>query len=153
MLEKILSTFDLTQADASMIPVGIVLFFLLWKALGNVIFRPYLRVTENREMLTIGAENKTISSIKEAAKINEEIDQKIHAERTEAMIQKLEYLSAARKEAAKIASEAEAEAQSYLSTKRAEIKAAQDSTLKSSGEMAKRLADEIASKITQQVVQ
>jgi len=148
-----LKTFDLTELDAMMIPVGVILFFMLWKLLGETIFKPYLAVTEERERQTIGAESEASSSVIEAEKINNELDSKIQNAKTDAMLQKNEVLSKARKEASQLIAQAEEETQKFLQAKRTEIKNSQASAMKSNAELAKKLSDEIASKVTHQLIQ
>lgn len=57
-MASILKTLSLTEADAVMIPVGTLLFFLFYRMLSTVFFKPLVALVEEREKRTTGADDE-----------------------------------------------------------------------------------------------
>jgi len=120
-MDTLLKFLSLDPRDALMIPVGTVLFFLLWKTLERKLFRPFLALIEAREAATSGAVETAQAKRVEAQEKSASYDRQLTEARISAMRGKLSALSAAKTEAAKIVEQAEGQAQQVLSEGRAAV--------------------------------
>lgn len=146
-MDNLLATFSLTPADARMIPIGCVLFFLLWKLLSAKLFTPFLQVTETREAMTTGAAAAADEKVALAARLNEEIDERIRSTRVDAMRRKLDTVAAARAKAQQILERAEGGAAEQIKSARKEIADSTAALRAKSLERADALASELVTKL------
>lgn len=102
-----INTFDLTEHDIKMIPVGIVLFFAFWKAMERFVFNPYLNLFEAREKATSGSEDLAQEILTSAKDVDSKFDKEIATARKEAVSKKLDAIEDAKKEAAALIEKAE----------------------------------------------
>ena len=139
--------FDLVRYDAGMILVGAVLFVVFWKALEKSLFGPYLKLIEQREAATSGAEQTAQEKIAKSDDLNRQYDSKLLEQRVTFMQAKLAALDRAKSEADQITGSASKAAQEKLSALRQEI-SAKVSQIKASSE---READALTEIIVQKV--
>ncbi len=121
-MEQILKLFDLAPRDVPMIALCTILFVALLKLLDKHLFSPYLALVEAREEKTAGAEVRASEIHALAQAKSAEYNTRILNARIEAMKRKLDILSNAKIEAAKILERAEGEGQEILRNARWEIK-------------------------------
>lgn len=120
-MEDILRNFDLVPFDLVMIGVGAVLFVTLWQALQAVLFKPYLSLVEAREAATSGTETRARLDEEKAASLLRDYEEKLTGERIAALRVKLDSVSKAKAEAARLVERAEGEARMRLEKTRQEI--------------------------------
>ncbi len=120
-MAEILKNFDLNLLDAQMIAVCAVLFVVLWKTLGKVLFGPYLTLVEARERATVGASDTAQAELAKAKAISEDYEQKLMTARVAAMEKKLAAVSKAKSEADSIVEKAEDNAQELVRSVRWEM--------------------------------
>lgn len=147
MLERILATFDLEKLDAAMIPVGMVLFWAYYKIASGVLFKPLVKLCEEREKLTVGAQQGATDTIQEAARLEKVFEESINEARRDAVTARLERLSQATKEASKIVGEAESEAKNTTAQGRSELSQLEDRLRGELAGQVDQLAGELAQKI------
>lgn len=104
-----------------MIAVSAVLFVVLWKTLGKVLFAPYLELVEAREAATVGAEDAAKSDHQRALDVTAQYEEQLMAARVAAMEKKLAALTIARSEASAIVEKAEGDSQELLRSVRWEM--------------------------------
>ena len=97
-----------------MILIGTVIFFIFWRIVEALIFKPFLSVYEEREALTSGASESSKHILEEAHLINQRYEAELHAARVAAMGEKFQALTAAKKEASTITSDAENQVQEMI---------------------------------------
>ena len=115
--------------DHLMIVIGGVLFLALWAFLERYIFAPYLSLFVARENATQGASSSAAELRTKTEKLVEDYEEEILQARTELMQQKLQKITAAKKEADQILGNADKEASSLLNNER-EVLASQLSDLR-----------------------
>ena len=74
-------------------------FLFLWAVLGNLVFKPFLALVEEREARTLGDEEAAIEKRQAAKGIQTEIDEKLRAARTEGIALRDERVQQAKQEA------------------------------------------------------
>jgi F-type H+-transporting ATPase subunit b len=99
----------------------IILFIVLGLILNKILFQPYLRLLEERERRTIGAEHDSADLEHEGARLRAQYEEKIAQAQTAAYAAKDAILQEARQEREKILGQARAEAASKLEQARREI--------------------------------
>jgi len=117
-MENVFAMFDITPFDGVMILVGAVFFVVIWKSLQKVLFDPYLKLVEEREQATSGAKDYAAREVAEAKELTQEYERRIMEGRIAALEEKIKELDRAKQEAAKIISQAENEASTYLDNER-----------------------------------
>ncbi len=113
-MEEILKVFDLTARDGQMILIGSAAFYIFWCIVDVAIFKPFLRVYEEREALTSGAAASSKGIFDEASLINRRTEEKLQAARVAAMTEKYHALIEAKKNASKRVVDAENEVQEQV---------------------------------------
>ena len=144
----ILKTFDLVPADAVMILVGAVFFVILWKALEQSLFQPYLQLIERREAATSGAGQTAQEKLAKADDLNRQFDSKLLEQRVIFMQGKLAALDLAKGEADQITDNATKTAQSIIAAGRKQIAAKILEIKVASEREASALTEMIISKLT-----
>ena len=99
----------------------IILFIVLGLILNKILFQPYLRLLEERERRTIGAEHDSADLEHEGARLRAQYEEKIAQAQTAAYAAKDAILQEARQQREKILGQARAEAASKLEQARREI--------------------------------
>ena len=112
---------DLTPWDLKMIPVGMLAFFLFWKAMEKFVFAPFLRLNIEREAITSGAMDTAQDLLAEAESIQQKYTDKINEARATAVKAKLDKLETARKEASEIIAQAENQAATIIESARSDL--------------------------------
>lgn len=140
--------FDLTGDDLFMIPIGAAGFVLFWRLLDKTLFVPVIKVIEERESLTSGAEVSAASAKSQTAELEAEYEEKLTAARIEGMQIKARTLGEARRESQQIIDTASEASLKELSLARQEIEkesqALKDVLLADSQE----LVDAVVEKVT-----
>lgn len=143
-----LKVFDLTPQDGQMIVIGAVVFFLFWRIVAALVFKPFLALYEEREALTSGAAESSKHLLDEASAINARSEELVHNARVAAMSDKIQALTAAKKEAAKTAELAESEVQEMVRNARWEREQNTAQTRQKVLSDAETLAKDVVSKLT-----
>ena len=99
----------------------IILFIVLGLILNKILFQPYLRLLEERERRTIGAEHDSADLEHEGARLRAQYEEKIAQAQTAAYTAKDAILQEARQQREKILGQARAEAANKLEQARREI--------------------------------
>lgn len=119
--DDVLKLLDLTPLDLQMIPLGALLFVLVWRGLTRYFLTPYLRLLEAREQSIHGAQDAAVAIEEQARAVRIQYETQLLNVRSAAMQAKNERLAVAKKEAQQIVDQAQAGAQERLKTLRAEI--------------------------------
>jgi F-type H+-transporting ATPase subunit b len=99
----------------------IILFIVLGLILNKILFQPYLRLLEERERRTIGAEHDSADLEHEGSRLRAQYEEKIAQAQSAAYAAKDAILQEARQQREKILGQARAEAASKLEQARREI--------------------------------
>lgn len=73
-----------------------VMFLVVWGIIGNLVFKPYLNLSFDREEKTVGYEVKTANLRREVRSLTERIDSQLEDERLQAIARRDQELSVAR---------------------------------------------------------
>jgi F-type H+-transporting ATPase subunit b len=125
----------------------VILFVLLWLILTKVLFRPYLRLLEEREGKTTGAQHDSTDLEHEGARLRAEYEDKVKAAQAAAYAEKERLVQAARLEREKVLSQAREEATQLLERARQEIAQALTAERRLAASEATSIAAAIASKV------
>lgn len=145
---EILKVFDLTAEDGQMIAIGTVVFFIFWQVVASLIVKPFLALYEEREALTFGAAESSKHIHDEAAAINAKSDEQVQSARVAAMEEKIQSLTAAKMEAARIAESTETQVQEMVRKARWEREQNVGQTRQKVMSDAETLARDVVSKLT-----
>ena len=104
----------------------IVLFVVLWLILNKLLFQPYLRLLEEREHQTTGAQHDSVDLENEGAKLKAQFDEKMAQGQTDGYAAKEAINQDARQQREKILGQARDEAARSLEQVRLEIAAAME---------------------------
>ena len=124
----------------------VVLFVISWLFLKKILFQPYLKLLEERERKTTGAQHDSTDLEREGARLRAQYEEKIAQAQAAAQAAKEEILQSGRLEREKILGEARAEAAQILERVRQEIAAAVGEERRRAATEASALAAEMASK-------
>lgn len=125
----------------------IILFVALWLILNKILFQPYLRLLEERERRTIGAEHDSADLEHEGARLRAQYEEKIAQAQTAAYAAKDAILQEARQQREKILGQARAAAASKLEQARREISLALEREKALAAAEAATVAGEMVSKV------
>jgi F-type H+-transporting ATPase subunit b len=125
----------------------IILFIVLGLILNKILFQPYLRLLEERERRTIGAEHDSADLEHEGARLRAQYEEKIAQAQTAAYAAKDAILQEARQQREKILGQARAEAASKLEQARREIALALEKEKALAAVEAATVAGEMVSKV------
>ena len=125
----------------------IILFIVLGLILNKILFQPYLRLLEERERRTIGAEHDAADLEHEGARLRAQYEEKIAQAQTAAYAAKDAILQEARQQREKILGQARAEAASKLEQARREIALALEKEKALAAAEAATVAGEMVSKV------
>jgi len=99
----------------------IVLFLVLWFVLGKVLFRPYLKLLEEREGKTAGARQDTAELEREGARLKAQYEERIAQAQAAGGAAKESILQEARRRREQVLSQARQEAATTLELERREV--------------------------------
>ena len=125
----------------------IILFVALWLILNKLLFQPYLRLLEERERRTTGAEHDSADLEHEGARLRAQYEEKIAQAQTAAYAAKDAILQEARQQREKILGEARAAAASKLEQTRREISLALEKEKALAAAEAAAVAGEMVGKV------
>ena len=146
-MTELLKTFDLNLEDLKMIFVWAVCFVAIWQLLARTLFGPYIKLAEEREAVTTGAEINAKEQNKLADELTAQFEDRMTVARVNAMKIKLAALNKARTEAQGIIEKAESGAQDKLKTNRDQLKVRLDAMRKD----LERECDNMVAMITEKV--
>lgn len=124
-----------------------VLFVLLWLVLNKVLFQPYLKLLEEREHKTIGAQHDSADLEREGAQLRTQYQEKIAQAQSAGYAAKDAILQAAREEREKLLGQARQEAGNYLDRMRQEIAGAMERERPIAGAEAAAVAADMVNKV------
>ena len=125
----------------------VILFVILGLLLNKILFQPYLRLLDEREQKTTGAQHDSTELEHEGARLRAQYEEKIAQARSTAAIEREGILQVAREEREKILGQARQEAEQHLTRVRQEIAAALEVERRLAATEAATIAGEIASKV------
>lgn len=120
-MESFLQSFDLTEADVVMIPIGTVLFFLFFRLLSTRLFIPLVTLLEERERRTTGAEDLSRELREKAQDVRNRIEVRASIAESQHQAERKLIVERARSEASKIIEAAESAASEIVHQSRGEI--------------------------------
>ncbi len=124
-----------------------ILFVILWLVLNKVLFQPYLKLLEDREHKTTGAQHDCADLEYEGAQLRAQYQEKIAQAQSAGYAAKGAILQAAREEREKLLGEARQQAANHLERVRQEIAAAVEQERRLAGAEAAALAGDMVSKV------
>ena len=101
-MTDLLKLFDLVPRDVPMIIICALLFVVLWKTLGKVLFGPYLALIEARESATQGSVGTSQDKLRQADTLVAEYNLKLNDSRQRLIQEKISKTSAVKAEADKL---------------------------------------------------
>lgn len=125
----------------------VILFVLLWLILNRVLFQPYLKLLDERERRTSGAQHDSTELEHEGARLRAQYEEKIAQAQSVAAVAREGILQVAREEREKILGQARQEAEQTLAQRRQEIASALVSERRLAAAEAATLAADIAGKV------
>lgn len=125
----------------------VILFVVLWLILSKVLFQPYLKLLDERERRTSGAQHDSTELEHEGARLRAQYEEKIAQAQSVAAVEREGILQVAREEREKILGQARQEAEQTLARRRQEIATALESERRLAAAEAATLAVDIASKV------
>jgi F-type H+-transporting ATPase subunit b len=125
----------------------VVLFVVLWLILSKVLFQPYLRLLDEREQRTSGAQHDSSDLEREGARLRAEYEEKIHLAQSAAYGDRERLLQSARAERETILGEARQAATQSLEQARQEIASALAAERTLAAREAAQIAAGMASKV------
>jgi len=125
----------------------IILFVLLWLILSKVLFHPYLRLLEERERKTVGAQHDSADLEREGGKLKAQYEEKIAEAQAGGYAAKEAIVQDARQQREKILGAAREEAASTLNRLRQEVAAAMENERQLAAAEVGIVAGEMVSKV------
>ena len=125
----------------------VILFVILWLILNKVLFQPYLKLLDERERRTTGAQHDSTELEHEGARLRAQYEEKIAQAQSLAAGERERILQTARQEREKILAQARQEAEQTLAHRRQEITTALEAERRLAGAEAAIIGAEIASKV------
>lgn len=125
----------------------VILFLVLWVILNKVLFQPYLRVLQEREVKTTGAQHDSSALEHEGAALKRQYEEKIAQSQAAGYAVKDAIVQEGRQQRERILSQAREEAAASLDNVRREIAAAMQHEKQTAAAEVSAVASDIASKI------
>ena len=125
----------------------IVLFVVLWLILNKILFQPYLRLLEQRERRTTGAEHDSADLEHEGSRLRAQYEEQISQAQTVGYAAKEAIVQDGRQQREKILAEARQQAAGQLDRVRREVALALERDQSLAGLEAKAVAGEMVSKV------
>lgn len=117
-MASFLHSLSLTEADALMIPVGTILFFVFYRSLSPLLFKPLVELIEERERRTTGAEDESDVLRERTQEVLNRIDVKTSLADAQYQAERRTIIEKARSEAARIIEATEQRVAELLKQKR-----------------------------------
>ena|SRR5262245_34267948 len=125
----------------------IILFIVLWLILSKILFQPYLRLLDERERKTTGAQHDSADLEHEGARLRAQYQEKITQAQATGYAAKDAILQDARQQREKVLAEARQQASQTLERVRGEIAAAMEQEKRLAAAEVATVAGEMASKV------
>jgi F-type H+-transporting ATPase subunit b len=125
----------------------VVLFLVLWLILSKVLFQPYLRLLEEREQKTTGAEHDSAELELEGAQLKARYEEKVAAAQAAGYAAKEAIVQEARQQREKILGAAREEAATTLNRLRQDVTTAMANERQLAAAEVSILASDMASKV------
>jgi F-type H+-transporting ATPase subunit b len=125
----------------------VILFVVLWLILNKVLFQPYLKLLDERERRTAGAQHDSTELEHEGARLRAQYEEKVAQAQSLAAGERERLLQTARQEREKILAQARQEAERILTRRRHEIATALEAERRLAAAEAATIGAEIASKV------
>jgi F-type H+-transporting ATPase subunit b len=125
----------------------IVLFLVLWLILNKVLFRPYLRLLEERERRTAGTRQEAIDLEQEGARLRAQYEEKIAQAQIAGYAAREAILQEARQQRERILTQAHADAMSTLEAVRREVASEMQKERQLAAAEVRTIAQEMAGKV------
>jgi F-type H+-transporting ATPase subunit b len=125
----------------------IILFLVLWIILRKILFQPYLRLLEERERKTTGAQHDSLELEHEGARLRAQYEEKIAQAKAAGYASKEAILQEARRERERILTQAREEAMKLLEGMRREVESQMQKERQLAAVEARIIAQEMVSKI------
>jgi F-type H+-transporting ATPase subunit b len=125
----------------------IILFVVLWLILNKILFQPYLRLLEEREHRTTGAQHDSAGLEQEGARLRAQYEEKIAQAQAAGYAAKDSILQEARQQREKILGQAREEAANKLEQVRREVALALENEKQLAATEAAAVAGEMVSKV------
>src|SRR5688572_3748488 len=125
----------------------IILFLVLWIILRKILFQPYLRLLEERERKTTGAQHDSLELEHESARLRAQYEEKIAQAKAAGYASKEAILQEVRRERERILTQAREEAMKLLEGMRREVESQMQKERQLAAVEARIIAQEMVSKI------
>jgi F-type H+-transporting ATPase subunit b len=125
----------------------IVLFLVLWLILNKVLFRPYLRLLEERERRTAGTRQEAIDLEQEGARLRAQYEEKIAQAQIAGYAAREAILQEARQQRERVLTQAHADAMSTLEAVRREVASEMQKERQLAAAEVRTIAQEMAGKV------
>ena len=125
----------------------VILFVVLWLIINKVLFQPYLKLLDERERRTTGAQHDSAELEHESARLRAQYEAKIAQAQSLAAAERERILQSAREQREKILGQARQEAEQTLARRRQEIATALIEEKRLASAEAATIAADIASKV------
>jgi F-type H+-transporting ATPase subunit b len=125
----------------------VVLFLVLWLILSKVLFQPYLRLLEEREQMTTGAEHDSAELELEGAQLKARYEEKVAAAQAAGYAAKEAIVQEARQQREKILGAAREEAATTLNRLRQDVTTAMANERQLAAAEVSILASDMAGKV------
>ena len=125
----------------------VVLFIVLWLIVNKVLFQPYLKLLDEPEQKTTGAQHDSTELEHESARLRTQYEERIAQAQSAAALERERILQGAAEQREKILSQARQEAEQTLAGRRQEIAAALEAERRLASAEAGTLAADIAAKV------
>ncbi|MCB0339787.1 MAG: ATP synthase F0 subunit B [Bdellovibrionales bacterium] len=142
-----LAMFDLKPGDGLMIPIGVVLFVILWQFLDKYLFLPYVRLVEAREAATTGSVSSARDVVERTQAVKAECEEKLRRARVAAMETKLTQLREAKQKASEIIRASEDSAKTEIQALRDTLSSEMSAMRNDIQKQAELLAEAIVEKV------
>ena len=125
----------------------VILFVVLWLIVNKVLFQPYLKLLDERERSTTGAQHDSTELEHESARLRAQYEEKIAQAQSVAAGERERILQSAREQREKILGQARQEAEQTLAGRRREIATALETERRLASAEAATIAADIAGKV------
>jgi F-type H+-transporting ATPase subunit b len=125
----------------------VILFVVLWLIVNKVLFQPYLKLLDERERKTTGAQHDSTELEHEGARLRAQYEERIAQAQSVAAGERERILQSAREQREKILGQARQEAEQTLAGRRQEIATALVAERRLASAEAAIIAADIASKV------
>ena len=125
----------------------IILFLILWVILNKILFQPYLRLLDEREKKTAGAQHDSADLEQEGARLKARYEEKIAQAQADGYTAKEAILQQARQQRERVLNQAREEAMGMLEGVRREVESQIRKERQFAAAEVRTIAQEMASKV------